>query len=84
MQRELIELADEHSYTDHDLLIVIAERTRLWGERLEKLEGRVDSVERYQDKQSGMLAGGKTAIVILASIPASLAVGLLEVVKRLQ
>ena len=84
MQRELIELTDEHSYTDHDLLIVIAERTRLWGERFEKLEERVTDVERYQDKQSGMISGGKTAIVLLASVPASVAVGLLEIVKRLQ
>jgi len=84
MQRKLIELADEHSYTDHDLLIVIAERTRLWGERFEKLEERVTDVERYQDKQSGMISGGKTAIVLLASVPASVAVGLLEIIKRMQ
>lgn len=77
-------MADEHSYTDHDLLIVIAERTRLWGERFEKLEERLTDVERYQDKQSGMISGGKTAIVLLASIPASVAVGILELVKRVQ
>ncbi len=82
MQKELIQLADEHSYTDHDLLIVIAERTRLWGERFEKLEERVTDVERYQDKQQGLLAGGKTALVLLASLPSTLVIGILELFKR--
>lgn len=82
MQKELIELADEHSYTDHDLLIVIAERTRLWGERFEKLEERLTDVERYQDKQQGLISGGKTALVLLASLPSTVAIGILELIKR--
>lgn len=75
-------MADEHSYTDHDLLIVIAERTRLWGERFEKLEERLTDVERYQDKQQGLISGGKTALVLLASLPSTVAIGILELIKR--
>ena len=60
---------DEVNYSDHDLLIVIAERTRTWGERFDKLENRVTELERSDDKQSGFFTGAKFLWGILTALP---------------
>jgi len=61
----------EPDYSDHDLLIVIAERTRMWGERLMKIEERITTLERRGDTQTGFLAGGKFIWMLIASLPAA-------------
>ena len=60
---------EESEYTDHDLLIIIAERTRVGGQRLEDLDRRLTKVERYIDRQSGFLAGGRWVWALLAALP---------------
>lgn len=60
---------DDAGYSDHDLLIVIAERTRMWGERFDKLENRVTELERSGDKQLGFFTGAKFLWGIIASLP---------------
>ena len=60
---------DERQYSDHDLLIVIAERTRTWGERFEKLEKRVTDLERNEDTQKGFFTGAKFLWGFLTALP---------------
>lgn len=72
-------MPDESTYTDHDLLIVIAERTRRWDERFEKLEDRVTDVERILDKQSGIFTGAKLLWTILGALPPSVILALKEI-----
>ena len=60
---------DESTYNDHDLLIVIAERTRSWGARFERLENRVTDLERSGDKQSGFFTGAKFLWGMLTALP---------------
>ena len=59
----------ESTYTDHDLLIVIAERTRQWDERFTSIENRVTDIERALDRQSGFLGGAKWIWGLIASLP---------------
>ncbi len=66
-------IPEESSFSDHDLLIIIAERTRTWGERFEKLEHRVTELERIEDKQVGFVSGGRFFWSLVTAIPASLA-----------
>ena len=65
-------MPDENSYTDHDLLIVIAERTRRWDERFQSIEDRVTEVERTLDRQSGFFSGAKFIWGVIGALPPSL------------
>lgn len=62
----------EEKYTDHDLLIVIAERTRKWDERFQSIEDRVTDVERTLDRQSGFFSGAKFIWGIIGALPPSI------------
>jgi hypothetical protein len=47
----------DKEYNDHDLLIVIAERTRAWGDRLSSVEDRLGELEKGSNTQGGFIAG---------------------------
>lgn len=71
---------EAENYTDHDLLIVIAERTRVSGENLAKLESRVSALEQARTRAEGFLSGSKFMWALLGSAP-GVAIGVLAWVR---
>lgn len=58
-------------YNDHDLLVLIAERTRVASERLTSLEDRVTTLERDADKRSGFISGANWLWTFIITAPPS-------------
>jgi len=86
-------MPDETSYSDHDLLILLVERSRVQSEKMDELKAfvknevddlkeRVTSIERYQDTQKGIFSGGKLIFTLLGSLPTASVVALVELIQR--
>lgn len=67
--------------SDHDILLIIAERTRVTSEHVKDLESRVGMLERDRDRQAGFFAGGKALWGLILSLPAGVVAYLLGVNK---
>lgn len=86
-------MPDEISYSDHDLLILLVERSRVQAEKTDELKmyvkdevddikSRLTDVERYQDAQKGLFSGGKLVFTLLGSLPTASVVALVELIQR--
>ena len=82
-------MTEENSYSDHDLLILLLERSRVLAVKFEEytkmtrdeisdIKDRITIVERILDKQSGFFSGAKWIWGILGSIPPSILLLLLN------
>jgi len=59
----------DKEYNDHDLLIIIAERTRVYGEQMVNLENRVGELEKGSQKQGGFIAGVNWLWTLIVASP---------------
>lgn len=86
-------MPEEASYSDHDLLILLVERSRIQAEKTDELKmyvkdevddikNRLTEVERYQDTQKGIFSGGKLIFTLLGSLPTASVVALVELIQR--
>lgn len=58
-----------NEYSDHDLLVIISERTRVFGEDMTSIKDRVTALERRADTQSGFFSGAKALWGLILAVP---------------